>query len=216
MKKAKVFIVDDHPIVRQGLIQLINQETDLIVCGQADTVTAAMEKIDAVKPDIAIVDISLEGRSGIDLIKEVAVKPKALPVLVLSMHDEQLYAERALRAGAKGYVMKEEAPQKLLEAIRQILKGEIYVSKQVNTMLLRRISKEDGALHGSPVEILSDRELEVFQMIGQGKSTRQIAEQLNLSVKTIETYRSHIMEKLDLSNARELVQYAVQFLQTNL
>ena len=215
MTKTKVFLVDDHPIVRQGLKQLVNHQADLVTCGEAADAASALEGIEHLKPDVLVVDISLAGRSGFDLIKALKTKSRDLPALVLSMHDEELYAERALRAGARGYIMKEEAPENLVEAIRLILKGEVYLSRKMSSLLLKRLSKTDGSLRGSPLELLSDRELEVFQSIGQGKSTRQIAVQFNLSVKTIETYRAHIMEKLDLEDARSLVQYAVQSLQSD-
>lgn len=207
--KRKVLVVDDHPIVRAGLTQLINSEPDLVVCGDAEELHTALQRIDSLKPDILIVDISLTGPDGLELLKTIRIKDASLPVLILSMHDESIYAERALRAGANGYIMKQEATDRVLIALRRILNREIYVSDQVaNKMLRQYVGASDGR---SPLEGLSDRELEVLRLIGEGQSTRKIAEQLHLSVKTVESYQGHLKEKLGLRNSRELLQYAIQF-----
>lgn len=211
--KKRVLLVDDHPIVRQGLAQLINQEQDLLVCGQAEDAHKALEAIGALKPDIAIVDISLKTISGIELIKNIKIQYPNLHVLVLSMHDESLYAERALRAGAKGYIMKREVPEKLLGAIHRIIRGEMYVSDKMGVKILHHFVDGPPEAGGSSLDRLSDRELEVFQLIGKGRGTRQIAEALHLSIKTIESYREHIKKKLLLKSGAELVQHAVQWVE---
>lgn len=209
--KRRVLIVDDHPIVRQGLVQLINQESGLMACGEAENAHAALDIIGSTKPDIAVIDISLKSMNGIELLKNLKIQYPKLPVLVLSMHDESLFAERALRAGAKGYIMKQEPPEKLVGAIHKVLGGEIYVSDKMGVKMLHQFvdGRPDGG--GSSLERLSDRELEVFQLIGKGMGTRQIAETLHLSVKTIESYREHIKRKMHLSSGSELVQHAVQW-----
>ncbi|MCU0914917.1 MAG: response regulator transcription factor [Planctomycetes bacterium] len=214
--KRTVLIVDDHPIVRQGLAQLINQEKDLQVCGQAEDAHEAMQAIRQLQPDMVIVDIGLKDVSGMELIKDLKVQYPNLPVLTLSMHDEGVYGERALRAGAKGYIMKQEATEKVVTAIRRVLAGEVYVS---NGMAARMVSKLVGGgtrTVGSPADSLSDRELEVFRMIGEGFSTREMAEKLHLSIKTIETYRAHIKDKLDLPDANELLRTAIRWVNTGL
>src|SRR5580698_4978156 len=210
--KRTVFVVDDHPIVREGLTLLINREADLSVCGVAEEAQSALRTIEALKPDILIVDISLNGPDGLDLLKAIRAKDPGLPVLILSMHDESIYAERALRAGANGYIMKQEATEKVLIALRRILNREIYVSDRVADKMLHRFvgGGRSEAAQGSPLEALSDRELEVLHLIGEGHGTRQIAEELHLSVKTVESYQSHLKEKLSLKNSRELMQYAIQ------
>jgi DNA-binding NarL/FixJ family response regulator len=210
--KRKVFIVDDHPIVREGLAQMIRREPDLAVCGEAEDAQTAQQMIWASKPDILILDISLHGPDGLDLLKTVRAQDPTLPVLILSMHDETIYAERSLRAGANGYIMKQEATENVLVALRRILNREVYVSPRIaNKMLQRFVSA--GAAHAkhSFVDELSDRELEVLRLMGEGHSTREIADALHLSVKTVETYQAHLKEKLALKNSRELVQYAVQW-----
>jgi DNA-binding NarL/FixJ family response regulator len=210
-RKNRVFVVDDHPIVRQGLALMINRESDLTVCGEAETAQAAVHAIPTIKPDILIVDISLNGPDGLDLLKDVRARYPDLPVLILSMHDESIYAERALRAGAQGYIMKQEATEKVLVALRRILNREIYVSERIaNRMLQRYIGSRDPA-RPSSIADLTDRELEVFRLIGEGHSTRRIAEELHISVKTVESYQAHIKEKLSLRSARELVQHAIQW-----
>jgi len=209
--KHKVFIVDDHPIVRQGLAQLINQENDLVVCGEASDIPSALQAILKCSPDILIVDISLGQESGIRLIEEVLIRKPELPALVLSMHDEFLYAERCLKAGAKGYVMKQEPPEKVIQAIKKVLKGGMYISEKLSAKFLHKFITKRSEEHGSPIESLSNRELEVFQLIGQGLKTRKIAEQLNLSVKTIETYIEHIKRKMDIDDSRNLILHAAQW-----
>jgi DNA-binding NarL/FixJ family response regulator len=213
-QKNRIFIVDDHPIVRKGLTQLINQEPELVVCGEAENAETALELLKKVKPDLAIVDISLRGIDGIELTKLIRARFENIPVLVVSMHDESLYAERALRVGARGYIMKQEAIEKMMEAIRKVLRGELYVSERVSANIVKRFV--DGKAEGvsSPEELLSDREMEVFQLIGQGFGTRQIADQLHVSVKTVETYRANIKEKLNLKNATELMKHAVHWIES--
>ena len=209
-KKTRIFVVDDHPIVRQGLSLLIDRERDLMVCGEAEEAQTAMQQIALSRPDILIVDISLNGPDGLDLLKNMRLKYPDLPVLVLSMHDESIYAERALRAGANGYIMKQEATENVLVALRRILNGKIYVSDRIaNKMLQHYVGGSAGTR--SPIADLTDRELEVFRLIGDGHGTRQIAEELHLSVKTVESYQAHIKEKLSLHSARELVQHAIQW-----
>jgi DNA-binding NarL/FixJ family response regulator len=210
--KARVLVVDDHPIVRQGLSQLINREPDLMVCGEAEDARRALEAIGPANPDILIVDVSLDGPDGIELLKTIRTQDSKLPVLMLSMHDESLYAERALRAGANGYIMKQEATERVLIAIRQILAGEVYVSDRMAQKMMQQFVRRSGVAKQSTMEKLTDRELEVFRLIGQGHGTRQIAEELHLSVKTVESYYAHIKDKLSLKNARELVQHAVQWI----
>jgi len=213
-QKNRIFIVDDHPIVRKGLAQLINQEEDLVICGEADNAETALEALKKVKPDIAIVDISLRGIDGFELTRLIRARFDNIPVLVISMHDESLFAERALRVGARGYIMKQEAIEKMMEAIRKVLRGELYVSERVSANIVKRFV--DGKAEGvsSPEELLSDREMEVFQLIGQGFGTRQIADQLHVSVKTVETYRANIKEKLNLKNATELMKHAVHWIES--
>jgi len=209
--KTRVLVVDDHPIVRQGLSQLINREPDLVVCGEAEDARTALDAIAPLKPDILIVDVSLDGPDGVELLKTIRSRDSKLPVLILSMHDESLYAERALRAGANGYIMKQEATERVLIAIRQILGGEVYVSDRMAQKMMQQFIRRSGVTKRSGMDELTDRELEVFRLIGQGHGTRQIAEELHLSVKTVESYYAHIKEKLSLKNARELVQHAAQW-----
>jgi len=210
--KKRIFVVDDHPIVRQGLSLLINQEADMTVCGSAKDACSALEAIASLRPDLLILDISLDGPDGLDLLKSVRLQDASIPVLILSMHDESLYAERVLRAGARGYVMKQAATDGLLGAMRKILGGGIYVSDRMAARILLQFAGHVGHPGRSHMEDLSDRELEVFRLIGKGHGTREIAELLHLSVKTVESYQAHIKEKLSLKNSRELVQHAVQWL----
>jgi DNA-binding NarL/FixJ family response regulator len=210
-KKNRIFVVDDHPIVRQGLALLINRETDLAVCGEAEDAQTAMQSIATAKPDVMVVDISLNGPDGLDLLKEIRTRYPDLPVLILSMHDESIYAERALRAGAQGYIMKQEATEKVLVALRRILTREIYVSERIANRMLQRYIGNRGSGRPASIADLTDRELEVFRLIGEGHSTRRIAEELHISVKTVESYQAHIKEKLSLRSARELVQHAIQW-----
>lgn len=210
-EKHRIVIVDDHPIVRQGLAQLIDQEDDLHICGQAEDAHEAMRAIRQLNPDLVIVDISLRTTSGIDLIKDIKAQFPTLPVLTLSMHDEALYAERALRAGARGYIMKQEAPAEVVAAIRRVLAGTTYVSQGMAAKMVSKIVTGPGEKGASPVDRLSDRELEVFRLIGEGYGTREMADKLYLSVKTIETYRAHIKEKLNLQDANQLLRAAIRW-----
>ena len=209
--KRRILVVDDHPIVRQGLALMINREPDLVVCGEAEEAMGAMHVLASSRPDLLIVDISLNGPDGIDLLKNIRISHPSLPVLILSMHDEMVYAERALRAGASGYIMKQEATENVLVAIRRILNGEIYVSTRIANQMLKHYITGSGTLRNSSIADLSDRELEVFRLIGEGHGTRQIAEELHISIKTVESYQAHIKEKLSLRSARELMQRAIQW-----
>jgi len=213
--KKRIFVLDDHPIVRQGLWQLINEEADLSVCGAAPDAASALQAIGELSPDLLILDISLDGPDGLDFLKRLRLRDNAPPVLVLSMHDESLYAERALRAGAKGYIMKQVATESLLAAIRKILKGGIYVSDGMAARMLHQFANHSGQTAQSPLAELSDRELEVFRLIGEGQGTREIAELLHVSVKTVESYQAHLKEKLGLRNSRELVQRAIHWVWAN-
>ena len=207
----RIFIVDDHPIVRQGLALLINREPDLVVCGDAEEANSALQGIENLKPNVVVVDISLNGPDGLDLLKSIRTRDPNLPVLILSMLDELLYAERALRAGASGYIMKQEATEQVLVALRRILGGEIYVSDRMANKMLHRFVGGSAVETRSPITDLTDRELEVFRLIGEGHGTRQIAKDLHISVKTVESYQAHIKDKLSLKNGRELVQRAIQW-----
>ncbi len=214
--KVKVFLVDDHPLMRQGVGQLINTQPDMQVCGEAEDAPSALKGIEAASPDVAIVDISLRGTNGIELIKNLRALYKFLPILVLSMHDETIYAQRVLRAGALGYVMKQEAAEKVVVALRRIMSGEIYVNEKVGSQMLHQALTGRGKSDASPIDRLSDRELEVIEAIGQGKPTRQIAQDLNVSVKTIESHRAHIKDKIGLKNASELVKFSVQWVESEM
>ncbi len=214
MTRRKILIVDDHPILRRGLSMVIDQEPDLIVAGEAEDVQGTLDMIERLAPDLVIVDISLPGVDGIELIKTMKLAHPDLPALVVSMHDETLFAERALRAGARGYIMKQEAVDKVLVAIRKVLQGQIFVSDRITTKMLETLVSTDARGVRSPIELLSNRELTVFRLIGQGYRTSQIAEKLHLSVKTIESYRSHIKEKLGLTSGNDLIKYAVQWAQS--
>jgi DNA-binding NarL/FixJ family response regulator len=213
--KRRVLIVDDHPLMRQGLAQLINQQTDLMVCGEAEDVPGALEQTANLKPDVVIVDLSLKGSDGIELIGILHSRHAQIPLLVLSMHDETLYAERALKAGAWGYIMKQEATNQVLNALRRVMLGEIHVSQAVSRKIMQGMVGGSGISERSPVERLSNRELEVFRKIGAGTATRQIAAELHLSVKTVETYCAHIKKKWQLRSQRELVQRAIQWVMQN-
>ncbi|MCX5645330.1 MAG: response regulator transcription factor [Phycisphaerae bacterium] len=214
--KRTVLIVDDHPIVRQGLAQLIDQEQDLKVCGQAGDAHEAMQAIGRLNPDMVIVDIGLRDTSGMELIKDLKIQYPDLPVLTLSMYDEAVYGERALRAGARGYVMKQEATEKVVTAIRRVLAGEVYVSSGMAAQMVSKFVGGGTRAAGSPADSLSDRELEVFRMIGEGFSTREMAQKLHLSVKTVETYRAHIKDKLGLQDANELLRSAIRWVNAGL
>ena len=208
--KRRVLIVDDHPVFRHGITALINAESDLVVCGEASSSPSALEAMRALQPDVALLDISLPGTNGIELIKLMKAEKPNLPLLMLSMHDESLYALRALRAGALGYVMKAEALTHVLAALRKVLKNEIYVSPEFSQRLIfQAVQSVEGGM-GSPVDKLSDRELEVLEMLGRGLGTKGIASELHLSVKTIETHRTALMAKLDLHDVAGLVRYAIR------
>ncbi len=209
--KKTVLVVDDHPLMRQGLALLINQQQDMQVCGEAEEAQAAMHAITQLRPDIMILDISLSGPDGLELLKNIRAFNPGLPVLILSMHDEAIYAERALRARANGYIMKQEATEKVLIAVRRILNGEIYLSDRMSNKMLQQYIGGTPPMIQSRIASLSDRELEVFRLIGEGRATREIAEELHLSVKTVETYQAHIKEKLALRSGRELIQHAIQW-----
>jgi DNA-binding NarL/FixJ family response regulator len=206
----KIMLVDDHPVMRNGLAQLIDHEADLKVCGQFDDAGMAFAAIPELQPNLAIVDLSLKSSSGLDLVKNIKATHPSVVVLVLSMHDETLYAERVLHAGASGYIMKQEATDRVLSAIRQVLNGGIYLSEGMSSKFVHRLATGRTVVGGSVTERLSDRELEVFGLIGQGRGTRQIAEHLRLSVKTIESHRAHIKEKLNIKTSTELVHMAIQ------
>ncbi|HUN54858.1 MAG TPA: response regulator transcription factor [Smithella sp.] len=211
--KHRILIVDDHPIFRQGLAQLINQEDDLCVCGEAEDYQGAMKAVAELKPAMIIVDITLKDMSGIDLIKELRKLHKGITMLVISMHDESLYAERAFRAGAKGYIMKQEASESVVKAIRQVRQGGIYASHKMTDQILSRFVEGPGDIAESPLHTLTDREIEVFQLIGEGLSISEIGVRLHLSVKTIGTYRERIKEKLNLKNSTELLRYALNWVE---
>ena len=213
--KYKILIVDDHPLVREGLTRFINLQPDMCVCGEAATAHQALKAMPVLKPDIVILDLTLAGSNGLDLIKDMKLRSLKSLVLVLSMHDESLYAERALRAGAKGYIMKEEASKEVLKAIRRVLDGEIYLSEKMAAKMLHKVAEGKSDAKTLPEGALSDRELQVFELIGRGRGTRQIAEELHISAKTVESYRAHIKVKMNLSNAHELTQHAVHWVESN-
>lgn len=210
-KRFQVALVEDHPMFREHIGQLINRDLGMEVCGEADNIKDAMTLIRERKPDIAIVDITLRGSSGLELLKDLKAQEIDLPVLVLSMHDEDLYAERSLRAGAKGYITKNEASSEVIKAIRKVMNGEVYVSKRMTARLLERMTQKRQSSDIQGLASLADRELEVFQLLGRGKSTHDIAEALNLGESTVETYRARIKEKLQLRSAAELYLRAGQW-----
>jgi DNA-binding NarL/FixJ family response regulator len=207
--KSRIYLIDDHPLLVQGITQLINAERDLQVVGSTGEWTLALNQIPELKPDVVVLDITLAKANGIEVLKNLRVHFPDLKVLMLSMHDENLYAMRSVRAGAQGYIMKMTATEEVVAAIRQILKGELYLSPQVAKQTMMRLigRRKEGTT--SPIDDLSDRELEVFQMVGDGLTTRQIAERLHLSVKTIETHKAHVKEKLNLQTATQLTQHAI-------
>ncbi len=211
--KTRIVLVDDHPMLLRGIADLINGEPDLEVVGEAATFQEAMALVTKVKPGLIVIDVSLDGNNGIELMKNLSGRDGSPLILAYSMHDESIYAERALRAGAKGYVMKQADPEVLLAAIHQILKGKIYLSEQMSERLLGKLvgAGSTTATTAWPIDKLSDRELEVLQLLGQGMGTSQIADKLCLSVKTIETYREHLKQKLNLANGQELLRYAIEW-----
>lgn len=204
-------IVDDHPMTRDGLAGLINKQPDLKVCCEAAEPAEALQKIARGKPNLILTDITMPGRSGTEFIKDVVAVHGGIPILVVSMHDELIYAERALRAGARGYIMKEAGGEKMLEAIRCVLSGQVYVSKRLTSTMLDAFAGRRPRGSQSPIEALSDREFEIFQLIGQGKSTHDMAILLHLSPKTVDTHRAHIKDKLELGDAISLIRYAVRW-----
>jgi DNA-binding NarL/FixJ family response regulator len=212
--RKSIFLVDDHPVLITGLTELIESEPGLIVCGAAFSAEAALTEIQQLKPDLVITDLTLPGKGGLELIKDLQAVLSGLPVLVMSMHDETLHAERVLRAGARGYLMKESSNEKLIEAIRRVLDGQIYVSDRMNAQIMQSYAGQRPRGSSSPIEKLSDREFQVFQLMGEGKTTGQIAEQLHLSGKTVAVHRGHIKEKLTIESATELVRYAVRWIET--
>jgi DNA-binding NarL/FixJ family response regulator len=203
-KKARVVIVEDHPMFRERLAHLINKEEDMMVCGETDNAAEGLVLIKRLRPSLAIVDITLKVSGGLDLLKDLRAHEIDLPVLILSMHDESLYAERALRAGAKGYITKHEASAKVMIAIRQVLRGEIYLDPPVMARILHRIVGADRDAVVRPIDRLTDRELAVFELIGQGRTTREISNRLHVGLTTVDTYRARIKEKLNLENAAQL------------
>jgi DNA-binding NarL/FixJ family response regulator len=209
--KKKILLVDDHPIFRHGLTELLDRQVDLVVCGHADSAPTALEQMRQLKPDLAILDITLRGTDGIELVKLMKAEAPHLPILVLSMHDESLYALRALKAGALGYVMKADGVQPVLDAIYRALQGKLFVSQRLGEKLIFKAIHTSESDSPSPVGRLSDRELEVLAMLGRGHSTRSIAKEIKLSVKTVETHRAHIKEKLGFADANEMVRFAIDW-----
>ncbi|CAN5277261.1 response regulator transcription factor [soil metagenome] len=210
--KKKIYIVDDHPLMRKGMAMTLDNSVEFEVCGQSESAEEAMGEIPSLKPDGSVIDISLPGMNGIELVKNLLAQIPTLKILVVSRHDEELYAERAIRAGAKGYLMKLEAGDVLVSAVRQIMNGGIYLSDKIGSQLIMKIAS--GQKTGSnPLEILSDRELEVFELTGKGESTKDIAQRLHVSVKTVDTYRARIKEKMHLKTANELMRKAVQWVE---
>jgi DNA-binding NarL/FixJ family response regulator len=210
-QKKRVVIVDDHPLFRDRLTQLINHELDMEVCGESETAEQAIQLIRRVTPDLAIVDITLKGSSGLELIKGIRALSIGIPVLVLSMHEESLYAERALRAGATGYITKNQGAEEVLAAIRRVLTGEIYLSNKMTSIVLRNLTVAGTKIMPRPVDRLADRELEVLELIGRGNTTRQIADKLQLGAATVDTYRARIKEKMNFRNAAELQHFAIRW-----
>jgi DNA-binding NarL/FixJ family response regulator len=211
-KKKRVLIVDDHPVTRAGLVHLINHQPDLVACGEAESAARALDILDSSRPDLLLVDITLPGKSGLELIKDVKAMHPELLMLVLSMHDESLYADRVLRAGARGYITKHEGGEKLMEAIRHVLSGKIYVSESMSAHILEIFSGGQTAIDRSSIEKLSDREFEVFESLGEGLSSQQIAKQLHLSAKTVDAHRANIKTKLGIKTTAELIAYAARWI----
>ncbi len=210
-RKNRIFLIDDHPLVREGLTNLINGQHDLIVCGEAEDSAGAMTGITKTRPDVALVDISLKNESGLELVKNLESQFPLVALIVLSMHDEALYAERALRAGARGYVMKRESTKSVLASIRRVLEGGVYVSERVVNRMARRFTSLSKGAESSPVERLSDRELEIFRLLGQGRTTAQIAEDLHLSLKTVQAYCARAKEKFGVGTLGELLRAAIRW-----
>ena len=211
VKKTRVLVVDDHPMTRAGLIHVINHQPDLIVCGEAESAAQALDILDSSRPDLLLIDITLPGKSGLELIKDVKAMHPELLTLVISMHDESLYADRVLRAGARGYITKHEGGEKLMEAIRHVLSGKIYVSESMSAHILEIFSGGQTRLDRSSIEKLSDREFEVFESLGEGLSSQQIAKKLHLSAKTVDAHRANIKTKLSIKTTAELISYAARW-----
>jgi DNA-binding NarL/FixJ family response regulator len=209
--QKRILIVDDHPITRYGLTQLINHEPDLLVCGDAESAAQALATIKSARPDLVLADITMPGKSGLEFIKDMRAQHPGVAVLVISMHDENIYAERVLRAGGRGYIMKNEGGEKVLGAIRQVLQGQVYVSQRISAALLDVLTRQRSSAGDATPGVLSDREFEVFQLVGEGLSAQQIGQRLNLSVKTVGTHRQHIRQKLKLRTGPELIRQAVRW-----
>jgi DNA-binding NarL/FixJ family response regulator len=212
--RKKIFLVDDHPMMRAGLAQLINRQPDMVICAEAGQPVEVFRQIDQVQPDLILTDLTMPGRSGLEFIKDLIAFQSDMLILVISMHDEVIYAERCLRAGARGYIMKESGSENLLAALRRVIGGQTYVSPSVSESILGNLSVKKPRGSDSPIQALSDREFEIFQLVGQGKSTREIAGQLHLSPKTVDVHRGNIREKLNLKDITALVRYAVRWLET--
>ncbi len=212
-KRARILLVDDHPMVRERLGELINLEPDLVVCGQAEDCRQAVAAVAAHKPDLAIIDLALKNSDGLELIKDIRLRWPNVKMLVVSMHDESLYAERVIRAGARGYVTKQEATRSILLAIRRVLSGSIYLNEKACARIISRLVDRPDPVAATPAEVLADRELQVFEMTGRGLSTNEIAARLHIAVKTVETYRGRIREKLNLKDSSELRQHAIAWTQ---
>jgi DNA-binding NarL/FixJ family response regulator len=211
VRRRRIFLVDDHPLVREGLANLINGQSDLVVCGEAEDSAGAIAGIAKARPDVALIDISLKNESGLELIKNLESQFPLVALIVVSMHDEALYAERAVRAGARGYVMKRETTKSVLTCIRRVLEGGVYVSERVVNSMARRLAASPKTADVSPVERLSDRELEIFRLLGQGRTTSEIAEDLHLSLKTVQAYCARAKEKFGVSSLGELLRAAIRW-----
>jgi len=212
-KKIRIYLVDDHPLMRKGMAMTLESELEFDVVGQSETAEEAYQNIPELKPDVAVIDISLPGMNGIELIKNLITQIPDLKILVVSRHDEELYAERAIRAGARGYLMKLEASDTLVSAIRRILNGQLYLSNEIGNQIIMKMTTNKGSKTNDPLELLSDRELEVFELTGKGDSTKDIAKKLHVSVKTVESYRARIKDKLHLKSANDLLRRAVQWIE---
>jgi DNA-binding NarL/FixJ family response regulator len=212
--RRSVLLVDDHPFMRAGLAQLINQQRDLCVGGEAGSPAEALQRVSQVAPDLVLTDLTMPGRGGLEFIRDLCAARPTLAILVVSMHDEAVYAERVLRAGARGYIMKEAGGEKLLAAMRRVLAGEVYLSPEMSARILENVAARRPRGSSSPIEKLTDREFEIFQMIGRGQSTRDIAAELHLSSKTVDVHRSHLKEKLGLRDSTSLIRHAVRWVET--
>jgi DNA-binding NarL/FixJ family response regulator len=209
--KSKILVVDDHPMVRERLAEIVNRESDLCICGEAEDRAGAIQTIKSQSPDLVVVDLTLKHSDGLELIKDIHARWPKLVMLVVSMHDESLYAERVIRAGALGYITKQEATRNILVAIRRVLAGQIYLNEQISTHIISRLVSQGGPVASTPAELLADRELQVFELTGRGMNTRQIAGRLHIASKTVETYRARIREKLKLKDGSDLLQLAISW-----